>query len=142
MHSYARHLCNTYTTFSVLQTAVQKIVPEGEWDAFLASLRTPLPTSFRISGSGKFAATLRDHLENDFFSQFASGPLVVRDFFPLVKAVLFKVACKPGTKSGIVLQVDGEELAPPRALEWYPNRLAWFAQAEHIRVIPWNHRLG
>ena len=98
MHSYARHLCKNYTTFSVLQTAFQKIVPEGEWDAFLASLRTPLPTSFRISGSGKFAATLRDHLENDFFSQFASGPLVVRDFFPLVKALLFEGVCKPGTK--------------------------------------------
>ncbi|KAK9821102.1 hypothetical protein WJX81_004428 [Elliptochloris bilobata] len=75
----------------------QNIVPQGEWDAFLTLLRTPLPTSFRINGSGKFAAGLRDHLENDFFSQFGSGPLVV----------------------------DGEELAPPRALEWYPSRLAW-----------------
>ena len=28
----------------------QKIVPEGEWDAFIASLKTPLPTSFRING--------------------------------------------------------------------------------------------
>jgi len=53
-------------------------VPDGEWDAFMASLRAPLPTSFRINGGGKFAATLRDHLETDFFSQFGSGPLVVR----------------------------------------------------------------
>ena len=28
----------------------QKIVPEDEWDAFMDSLRTPLPTSFRING--------------------------------------------------------------------------------------------
>ncbi len=53
-------------------------MPDGEWDAFLTSLRTPLPTSFRINGTGQFAAGLRDHLENDFFSKFGSGPLVVR----------------------------------------------------------------
>ena len=28
----------------------QKICPEDEWDAFMACLRTTLPTSFRING--------------------------------------------------------------------------------------------
>ena len=37
----------------------QKIVPDAEWDAFLECLRTPLPTSFRINGSGKFAEDIR-----------------------------------------------------------------------------------
>ena len=49
---------------------VQGIVPEGEWDAFITQLRTPLPTTFRINGRGKFAADLRNRLEQDFFSQF------------------------------------------------------------------------
>ena len=48
----------------------QGIVPEGEWDAFMEKLRAPLPTTFRINGRGKFAADLRNRLEQDFFSQF------------------------------------------------------------------------
>jgi len=47
----------------------QKIVPDAEWDAFLESLRTPLPTSFRINGSGKFAEDIRDQIENKLFSK-------------------------------------------------------------------------
>ena len=53
-----------------LSVIVQGIVPAGEWDAFIAQLRTPLPTTFRINGRGKFAADLRNRLEQDFFSQF------------------------------------------------------------------------
>ena len=48
----------------------QHIVPDGEWDAFMTALRTPLPTTFRINGSGRFAADLRDRLDRDFLSQF------------------------------------------------------------------------
>lgn len=50
----------------------QGIVPEGEFDAFLAALRKPLPITFRINGSGKFANELRDKLQSDFFANFAS----------------------------------------------------------------------
>ena len=56
---------------------MQGIVPEGEWDAFMEKLRAPLPTTFRINGRGKFAADLRDRLEQDFFSQFKE-PIEVR----------------------------------------------------------------
>jgi hypothetical protein len=35
-------------------------VPEGEWGAFMAALRRPLPTTFRINGSGRFAEGLRE----------------------------------------------------------------------------------
>ena len=38
----------------------QKIVPEGEWEEFMTSLRTALPLTFRINGSGKFATDMRD----------------------------------------------------------------------------------
>ena len=43
----------------------------------MAHLRKPLPITFRINGSGKFAADLRDRMENDFFSQFADGPVPI-----------------------------------------------------------------
>lgn len=52
----------------------QGIVPEEEWTAFMDCLRTPLPTTFRINGSGKFAAELRDRLDNDFFAKLRQGP--------------------------------------------------------------------
>ena len=41
-------------------------MPAEEWAAFLAALKRPLPTTFRINGSSKFAADLRDHLAADF----------------------------------------------------------------------------
>ena len=55
----------------------QGIVPEGEWDAFMVSLRTTLPTTFRINGSGKFAEELRTRLETDFLTSFSGGPIKV-----------------------------------------------------------------
>ena len=69
-----------------VQSVLQKIVPEGEWDAFMEKLRSPLPTTFRINGRGKFAADLRNRLEQDFFSQF-QDPIEVnsshsREAFP------------------------------------------------------------
>eukprot|EP00798_Chlamydomonas_sp_ICE-L_P013848 gene13848-19771_t len=48
----------------------QKIVPEAEWEEFLTCLRKPLPVTFRINGTGRFADHLRDRLKTDFFSQF------------------------------------------------------------------------
>lgn len=56
----------------------QFIVPEGEWDDFMATLNKNLPVTFRITGSGKFAADLRSKLENDFLSQMSAEPLIVR----------------------------------------------------------------
>jgi hypothetical protein len=60
----------------------QKIVPEGEWEAFMTSLRTMLPTTFRINGSGKFAEDLRNRLQTDFLSSFGSRPVQVANFTP------------------------------------------------------------
>jgi len=57
--------------------SIQGIVPEGEWDAFMTALATPLPATFRINGSGKFAAQLRDKLENDFFAKLGQAPAEV-----------------------------------------------------------------
>eukprot|EP00891_Asterochloris_glomerata_P009762 jgi/Astpho2/9762/e_gw1.00149.36.1_t len=63
----------------------------------MAVLRTQLPTTFRINGMGKFAQDLRDKLETDFLRTFSEG----------------------------AVKLQGEDLQPPRALEWYPNQLAW-----------------
>ncbi|GMH39645.1 hypothetical protein BSKO_07543 [Bryopsis sp. KO-2023] len=37
----------------------QGLVPEGEWDEFLETLRRPLPVTFRINGRGRFADALK-----------------------------------------------------------------------------------
>jgi multisite-specific tRNA:(cytosine-C5)-methyltransferase/tRNA (cytosine34-C5)-methyltransferase len=57
---------------------LQDIVPEGEWQEFLDILKKPLPITFRINGSGRFANELRQKLESDFFSHFSEGPVMVR----------------------------------------------------------------
>lgn len=49
----------------------------GEWDEFMGSLRTTLPTTFRINGSGKFAEDLRTQLETNFLASFTEGPVRV-----------------------------------------------------------------
>lgn len=55
----------------------QDIVPEGEWEQFVEVLRKPLPITFRINGSGRYANELRENLESDFFANFSKGPIVV-----------------------------------------------------------------
>ncbi len=57
----------------------QGVVPEGQWHEFMEVLKTPLPTTFRINGTGKFATDLRDKLESDFLSNFNKDPIMVRD---------------------------------------------------------------
>lgn len=55
----------------------QGVCPAEEWDAFIATLIKPLPTVFRINGSGRFANALRARLEDDFFSKFTSQRIIV-----------------------------------------------------------------
>ena len=55
----------------------QGVVPEGQWEEFMEVLKTPLPTTFRINGTGKFATDLRDKLESDFLSNFNKDPIMV-----------------------------------------------------------------
>ena len=88
----------------------QKIVPDAEWDAFLECLRTPLPTSFRINGSGKFAEDIRDQIENKLFS---------------------KVDAAAG-------EMSEETVEAPKCVRWYPNRLAWqFSYSrQQLRRLP------
>eukprot|EP00250_Pteridium_aquilinum_P019790 c24573_g1_i1 orf=108-2924(+) len=44
----------------------QLIVPEEEWDDFLAILRRPLPAVFRVNSSGQFAMEIRTQIQEEF----------------------------------------------------------------------------
>jgi hypothetical protein len=52
-------------------------VPEGEWKQFTEALKKPLPITFRVNGSGRYANELRETLETDFFAKFSKGPIIV-----------------------------------------------------------------
>mmetsp|Transcript_15201 Transcript_15201/g.36163 ORF Transcript_15201/g.36163 Transcript_15201/m.36163 type:complete len:1022 (+) Transcript_15201:100-3165(+) len=88
----------------------QSIVPEEHWEEFLETLRSTLPTTFRINGSNKYAGELIRKMENDLVSQFNSQPI----------------------------EVDGELIQPPKYLPWYPGKLAWqFSFSRHqLRKAP------
>ncbi|GBG73037.1 hypothetical protein CBR_g12755 [Chara braunii] len=74
----------------------QKIVPAEEWDEFMSVFKRPLPATFRINGSGKFAYAIRDQMRRDFFNLLEEG-----------------------------VEVDGEPVDPPSPLPWYADNLAW-----------------
>ncbi len=92
----------------------QGVVPPEEWDAFLAALRRPLPLTFRINGSGACADALRRRLESDFLAHFTAAGADGAPPAPL--------------------EVDGEAVAPPAALAWYPGRLAWQLSVSRMQL--------
>ncbi|KAG6379756.1 S-adenosyl-L-methionine-dependent methyltransferase [Boletus reticuloceps] len=73
----------------------QNIISEDEWDAFMDSLRRPLPTTFRIAGSRQIAQTL--------------GNTIKDTYIPLLHNVTF----------------EDEVIPPPSQIPWYPDGLAW-----------------
>lgn len=48
------------------------ICPVNEWDSFLQTLRTNLPTTFRISSCRKTAKRLLDIIQSDFFDKYVA----------------------------------------------------------------------
>ncbi|EGD81441.1 hypothetical protein PTSG_02162 [Salpingoeca rosetta] len=79
---------------------VQKIVPDEEWSDFMTALRSPLPTTFRITGTRESAVEVRRQFEDHYFSH--------------LNTVTFS---------------NGESVEPPKPIRWYPERLAWHLQA-------------
>ena len=69
------------------------MVPGDEWDKFMAIMRQPLPSTFRITGTQHLATAVRECLQHSFFSQ-------------LTEAV----------KQGIGENEEG--LTPPKPLPW------------------------
>ncbi|WWC87043.1 uncharacterized protein L201_001928 [Kwoniella dendrophila CBS 6074] len=77
----------------------QNIMPEGEWEAFLESLRKELPVTFRVTGSRAHAETINDIIKNTYV--------------PNMQNVEF----------------EGKKYDPPSQLSWYPGSLAWQVDA-------------
>ena len=73
------------------------VVPEGEWDQFIAALKQPLGVSFRITGhkDDPGAQSLLKFMERAHISRLSS------------------------------LELDGQTLPAPYPIAWYPGRLAW-----------------
>eukprot|EP00727_Mastigamoeba_balamuthi_P004855 m51a1_g14368 putative trna (cytosine -c )-methyltransferase (800) ;mRNA; r:247386-250172 len=70
-------------------------VPPAEWDAFMAALRRPLPTTLRVNSAGHLAPAMLARL---------------RDM---------------AARSEHLPTVEGEALSPPRPVGWYPGGMAW-----------------
>lgn len=75
------------------------IVPAEEWDQFIATLRKPLPTTFRITKGSPFTEAIKHKLFTEFASE---GPLTLD---------------------------DGTVVAPPSPLPWYPGQEGWYCSA-------------
>ncbi|KAJ8489873.1 hypothetical protein ONZ51_g2668 [Trametes cubensis] len=73
----------------------QNILPDEEWDAFLETMRNPLPITFRVAGSRQAARLLNDTIKDVHV--------------PHLGGVVF----------------EGEAVSPPQQIPWYPEGLAW-----------------
>uniref|UniRef100_A0A7G3B0Z9 tRNA (cytosine(34)-C(5))-methyltransferase n=1 Tax=Lutzomyia longipalpis TaxID=7200 RepID=A0A7G3B0Z9_LUTLO len=79
----------------------QKIVPEGEWETFIKSLQSNLPTAFRVTGYRGESETLLDIIKSEYFTEY------------------FKQVTEDGGEMTI---------QKPFPLPWYPGELAWQLQ--------------
>ncbi|XP_060760670.1 RNA cytosine C(5)-methyltransferase NSUN2 [Neoarius graeffei] len=72
-----------------------KIIPEGEFEEFMAAMREPLPATIRITGYKSHAREILHTLKEKYFKE-------IQD-----------------------LEIDGQKIEAPQALSWYPDELAW-----------------
>ncbi|KAL4876297.1 S-adenosyl-L-methionine-dependent methyltransferase [Aspergillus karnatakaensis] len=73
----------------------QGFVPEEEREVFWEFLRKDLPNSFRFTGSKGHALAVQERLKDYYIPEITS------------------------------VQYEGNNVEPPRPVEWYPDRLAW-----------------
>lgn len=85
-----------------------KLVPEGEWDQFMQSLREPLPATLRITGYKSHAKEILHCLKDKYFKELQD------------------------------LVVDGQKVEAPQPLSWYPEELAWHTNLsrKNLRKCP------
>ncbi|KAI8379664.1 S-adenosyl-L-methionine-dependent methyltransferase [Radiomyces spectabilis] len=77
----------------------QNLLSEEEFDTFYSVLQTPLPSTFRITGTRSNALPIRE--------------LIEKVYVPSMQNVV----------------VDDVKYEPPRPLEWYPDQLGWQVNA-------------
>ena len=73
------------------------VIPEGEWDAFLQAMRTPLPTTFRVTSNHYLSESILERLK----------------------------ALAAGLPSDLRSE-SGAALERPHPISWYPNGSAWY----------------
>ncbi|KAM9838835.1 RNA cytosine C(5)-methyltransferase NSUN2 [Aulostomus maculatus] len=73
----------------------QGLVPEGEFDQFMDSMREPLPATIRITGYKSHAKEILHCLKEKYFKDIQE------------------------------LEIDGQKIEAPQPLSWYPDELAW-----------------
>uniref|UniRef100_A0A8C8I0T8 tRNA (cytosine(34)-C(5))-methyltransferase n=1 Tax=Oncorhynchus tshawytscha TaxID=74940 RepID=A0A8C8I0T8_ONCTS len=71
------------------------LVPEGEFDQFMAAMREPLPATIRITGYKSHAKEILHCLKNKYFKEIQE------------------------------VEIDGQKIEAPQPLSWYPDELAW-----------------
>ncbi|KAL2823373.1 S-adenosyl-L-methionine-dependent methyltransferase [Aspergillus cavernicola] len=73
----------------------QGFIPEEEREVFWETLRRDLPNSFRFTGSKGHALAVQERLKDFYIPEITS------------------------------IQYEGNNVEPPRPVEWYPDQLAW-----------------
>ncbi|KIM25888.1 hypothetical protein M408DRAFT_330889 [Serendipita vermifera MAFF 305830] len=68
---------------------------ENEWNEFMSSIKTDLPTTFRVTGSKVSAKDVNDIIQNVHVPNLTG------------------------------LEYEGAKVDPPKAIPWYPGKLAW-----------------
>ena len=86
--------------FEAFYKAQEGLCPPEEFEAMMSSLKTDLPASFRVTGFRSQAFGVRDLIEGTYFSALARKTEIEENEEDLPKV-------------------------EPRALPWYPDRLAW-----------------
>lgn len=104
----------------------QGIVPEEEWEEFLATLGSNLPTTFRINAGTKFAADLLRKLETDLFSHFHDEPIEARSPHPICPFL----SQQAGKRRPSVPPVSAHP--PPFASQFAP--LFCFPRSQHLQL--------
>ncbi|KKK18038.1 hypothetical protein ARAM_000766 [Aspergillus rambellii] len=74
----------------------QGFIPEEDREVFWEVLRRDLPNSFRFTGSRGHALTVQERLKDFYIPEITS------------------------------IQHEGNNVEPPRPVEWYPDQLAWW----------------
>ena len=109
----------------------QAIIPAAEWDDFERAMRTPLPTSFRLST----ISSIRPRLLKDLRTILQFDPVDIDGV--TVRPPAYVLACGVCAR-GIVADASGCTLCSP--LPWYPDNLAWSINC-HKRLLRKNDAL-
>ncbi|XP_031561431.1 RNA cytosine-C(5)-methyltransferase NSUN2-like [Actinia tenebrosa] len=73
----------------------QNIIPEEEWDDFMATFKKDLPSTIRITGTRSQSKLLLQFLKKHYLENLSDTAM------------------------------QGEKVEPPKTLPWYPDELAW-----------------